>query len=305
MSMMVIYLFFIALVVLFAIISPFVPALMELWKPKDNTPLKIDADYTINPFENGDRLHKLIQSCVYGENNDNNSSEIKDIQKNIIVYNGNVRSFQEERSFLPVYVTGSIDTDGKNTFEILLCEKEVHFHDNISIKNWIDCRGNCMYFGKSCQLGYSCICKGKMYIKENSTFETLYANTIFFGDKPDETDPLIETVIKNDIIQKNDVKVKEHCMVIGCIKSYRRVILYPNSVIQGDVFAEGDIIVGENCVVQGSLFSQGHISVGINSVIGIKDHVRSVVAKQITFSNANVVYGKVSCQKGYVIPKNI
>lgn len=292
------YYIIITLLALFCFIFPFSPALRELWKPKDNTPLKIDSDYTINPFENGERLRKSILSC---ESNDSNSSGNKEGQDDIIVYDGNITKFPEERYVVPVYVTGSIDVNEKIMFDRLLCEKEIHFHDSVSIMSWGDCRGNSMYFDKPCHLGHSFSCIGKMYIKEKTTFETMFAKAIYFGDKSIEANPIIEHVIKNDIIKQDDVLVKEHCMVIGCIKSDRRVILYSNSVIQGDIFAEGDIIVGENCIIKGNLFSQGKISVGNNSVIGIKDHVRSVIAKKITFSKGNVVYGKVSCKEGDVI----
>lgn len=286
----ILYCIMLILIIVLSLTAPFFSAIRELRKPQDDLPLKIDSDYSRNPFDQGNRLKEHYEK----------TKDEKKEEKEIVVIDGDVFHFSENIYNKPVYVTGNIKNEERLIFTILLCENDVVLDDKVTVNDWLDCRGDKLSIGRGSRLGHSCVCKGDMYLRENTYFESLFAQTIYIGEKRAESDFSVEKIIKETIIEKKDVRIEERSKVIGCIKSYRCVKISSNTKVYGDIFAEGNVEIGDNCVIKGSIFCQRDVYIGNNTVIGMRGHERSLVAQKIILSRGDIVYGNISCNAGYI-----
>lgn len=287
------------------IMTTFLPALLELRRPKDDSPLKIDEDYTRDPFDRGNRFLSWIDSL---DNPQEKSVEIlktfplgKKEYTDILIVDGEMNCSVKTILRKPVLSRETATIGSDSYVESLLCNGSLTLDERVSVRNWIDSRGKMLSVGKNCNLGHSCVCKGEMILDDGDCFEILFAKAIYTCVRTHNLKVATQKSIKGNIISRDKIIIEENTVVYGDIKGYRCVTLKSNVIVEGSVFAESDIEIGPDCMIKGHVFSQGAVTIQGPTQIGVPNHVKSLVArKEIVISSGVVIYGNVTCRGGMV-----
>ncbi len=198
----------------------------------------------------------------------------------------------------------------------------------VKVIRWIDAEGN-LFIRDNCDLGLSATSATILNIGKNVHFRRLFAPIIYiampvlkpnshsdykYSLLPSSVRKNINSVSANDledsniaefsVISKKDVKIYEHVILQGHIKSDKGVRLLDYSFICGNIFAKEDIYIGKNVVVMGNVFTHGNIYLEDEVTIGQEHHINSLVAGgRIDFGLNSKVYGYVHSELGGVVFK--
>ena len=201
--------------------------------------------------------------------------------------------------------------------------QKLELKDNCKVLRWAD-GVSMISTGNGCDLGKSATTEGNLNLGINCIFNKLYASRIVVGkisEKLSEEENKLEdsieySSIRNNIqrniktvddkatfdatiITKHKLYVGENAIVKGHIKSNKKIVLKRGSVVYGNVFSEGDIEIEAGCRIYGDVFSQMSVFISNDSVIGQKDKVKSVVARQsLVLAEGVVIYGFAGCEYG-------
>ena len=204
------------------------------------------------------------------------------------------------------------------------------------VERWVDAEETLAVYDQ-CDLGMSASAGKRLCIGRDCRFRRLFAPEILIGQYPEEikdameyknprifeaTEPL--EVMRNldyvdqdvadeqgvaniTVISKEDVKILEHIIVKGDVRSQKGVRLCDHAAVCGNIFAEEDIYIGKNVVVLGNVFTQGNIYVEENSMIGQRGKISSIIAREnISFEKNVSVFGYIGCEgRGKIAPDDL
>ena len=235
---------------------------------------------------------------------------------------GNLRSESHVRFDKEVYVTGDAIIGPNNMIQALYSEGEVKISEGTQFRRWLDADGN-ITVGVNCDIGISISSGNKIYLANGCIFRRLYGMPVTTGHnqaadfqypaeilfskeyalpdasfirKDDNTLPP-GTIINNNIVFTDDIRIGSGAKIRGTIKSYGNIYLENDSVICGNVFADGDIFIGRNALISGHLFSQGSIFISEQTLISRPDKIKSIIAKkEIQIEQNVVIYGFVATE---------
>lgn len=200
--------------------------------------------------------------------------------------------------------------------------------EKTKVERWVDAEETLAVYDQ-CSLGMSASAGKRLSIGKECKFRRLYAPEILIGQYPEQLQDAMEhrnpqifegskqLEIKRNIdcvdheiadeqgvaditvLSRGNVKILEHIIVRGDVRSHKGVRLCDNAVVCGNIFAEADIHIGKNAVVLGNVFTQGDIYVEENAMIGQRGKISSMIAREtITFEKNVSVFGYVSCEHG-------
>ena len=202
------------------------------------------------------------------------------------------------------------------------------------VERWVDAEETLAIYDQ-CNLGMSASAGKRLCVGKDCRFRRLYAPEILIGQYPGQTKDAMEhknsrifeaseqlEVMRNidyvdqdiadeqgvaniTVLSRTDVKILEHIIVKGDVRSQKGVRLCDDATVCGNIFAEEDIYIGRNVVVLGNVFTQGNIYVEENSMIGQRGKISSVIAREtVTFEKNVSVFGYVSCERGGTVVAN-
>lgn len=200
--------------------------------------------------------------------------------------------------------------------------------EKTKIERWVDAEQTLAVYDQ-CNLGMSASAGKRLSIGKDCRFRRLYAPEILIGQYPEQIKDAMEhrnprifkaanqLDIKRNIdcvdqdvadeqgvaditvLSRGNVKILEHIIVKGDVRSHKGVRLCDDAVVCGNIFAEADVHIGKNAVVLGNVFTQGDIYIEENAMIGQKGKISSIIAREtITFEKNVSVFGYVSCERG-------
>jgi len=227
-----------------------------------------------------------------------------------------------------VFVTGDASVGPGNTVQVLAADGNVTIAANVQLKRWLDADGD-VDIGPGCNLGISASSGKKLHLSKDCLFRRLYGIPIVTGDNEMIALPYFEpslspvepvspelsfvrikdhtippgTILNNSVVFPQDVKIGYGAILKGDIKSYGKLVLEDNVKIDGNLFADGDIVIGRGAQISGHVFSQKTVHISSRTIISRPDTIKSVVGKKSVRIEENVtIYGYVSTEgQGIVV----
>lgn len=333
--------YIVILVVVAALVIPFIPGWIELKRPKDADPLPIDMEYTKDPFFFGTRFAGLLldnlpasdelesreyvirlsrPETVLVKKESWRNLESRTHVKPLLYVDGGMEVGDKARFDKEVFVSGDVSIGEYAEMQALLCHGSLTLGRGARVRRWLDGRGAKVLIGPDCDLGRNTVSSRLLELGEGVRFIQLYGMPIHTYSAPlsmhlrTMTGDLREaalvvadqwfsvprdTQLRCNIVCRQNLKLYSGCTVEGDIKGYHAVELEDDVTVNGNIVAEGDIVIGRACRVTGNLFSQGSIVVNAGSSVGAEGSVRSLVGKRkIELSCDVVVYGFIAAENG-------
>jgi cytoskeletal protein CcmA (bactofilin family) len=204
----------------------------------------------------------------------------------------------------------------KNVLKALASDGRIRLDKHARVLRWADAV-EAIEVGEGSHLGISLSCVGEIKIAQGCTFQRLFGFPILTSS-PDrkyiekkhapeheisgeQNSPKIfstiprGSIIKKDLIVKHNLKIEDHCLISGNIKSYSCLVIGDHVTVSGNIFSEEDITIGEHAVIVGNIFSQGRVIIQGNAQIGKKGQMKSIIGK------SGVDLGPNICVYGYIM----
>jgi cytoskeletal protein CcmA (bactofilin family) len=239
----------------------------------------------------------------------------------LMVVHGNFVSLEKVRLNKEIYVEGKASIGERNTLRALASEGKVSLAFKTRVIRWVDAEG-VFTADHSCDLGWSISSGSRIKIGADCRFRRLFGMPIqTWHENPvkessdvdqgyeDIGDSAIisdrdwtvippSTKIDKTLIFKQNLRIKNNCVLNGDIKTYKKLVLEEGVRIRGNVFAENGIRTGPRARIFGNIFSQESISIGKESKVGRAGAIKSVVArKEIALDRGVVIYGYIVAGK--------
>jgi predicted acyltransferase (DUF342 family) len=246
-----------------------------------------------------------------------------DKEINHIIYTiGNLISGNQVQFKKEVYVTGDASIGPNNTLQALAGDGNISIEEGVKFQRWLDGEGN-IEVGRNCSLGISVSSGGRLRLAEDCIFRRLNGMPIITGNQIAATadipgrsslsgelltpstafirkkDTFIPhgTVINDNVVFRQDVKIGSDSILKGTIKSYGKIILEDNVTIDGNIFADGDIFIGRKAKIGGHIFSQASICISEQTIISSPEKIKSVIGKKsVKIEKDVVIYGYVTTE---------
>ncbi|MBI5042515.1 MAG: hypothetical protein HZC10_01495 [Nitrospirae bacterium] len=327
--MIIIGLIFISFIIL--VLIPFIPGAAELVRPRDSKPLYIRMDYSKDPRYFGKTFKKILKDSLRGLREGTRKVRLSKDEEVEIVVSGNIAPNSEVLTVLHVlnditssenvgfkkeiYVAGDAVIGKENMVRAIASDGNIRLSEGAKVIRWLDAEGN-IEVDKGCDLGISASSGNELRIERNCRFKRLFGTPVItFGLPKKKTIPAgsVEittakkivtdkkrvvippaTRVEDTLILKQELEVKEDCVLMGSLKVYGNVLIGQGVIIFGNIFSEGDIEIGEDSEVAGIIFSQKHIKIKDGVKIGNASTVKSVIGKKGIILGKNVtIYGYI------------
>ncbi|HMK60708.1 MAG TPA: hypothetical protein VK452_06145 [Dissulfurispiraceae bacterium] len=319
---------------------PFLPAIREVMRKDDASPLFINMEYSKDPryfaisfrrllLKSAGDLPEGIHNITISKSETIKITNQADVPSDSLIENvfyvknslktGSKVSLQKE-----TYCQGNAQIGESNSIKAVACDGNVDVGKDSTFLRWIDSEKD-MTIAENCNLGISATCSGKLSIAVGCTFMRLYGAPIIIAENNmispaggesvkyrtvvdgAPTERGISSLPPHDIrnsnlIAEGSLSIGEHAVIHGHIKSHGKIVLGASAVVMGNLFAEKDIEVGPGSRVYGSIFSQGCVKLQQGVTVGDAGRIKSVIGKKgISLECGVRVYGYVATEgKGIV-----
>ena len=235
---------------------------------------------------------------------------------------GNLVTDSDAQFTKEVYVTGDAVIGPNNIFQALAGDGDITIAEGVQVQRWLDAEGD-IDVGQNCRLGISVSSGSMLSLSKDCVFRRVNGMPIITGrnritsiNSPAEPSLSIElltsrpsfirrkdnsippgTIIKDNIVFLQDIKIGCNSIIKATIKSYGKIILEDNVTIDGNVFADGDIIIGRKSKIGGHIFSQMSVYISEQVTISCPEKIKSVIGKKsVKIEQDVVVYGYVATE---------
>jgi predicted acyltransferase (DUF342 family) len=241
-------------------------------------------------------LFKDKKEIIYLTNNFEDINKLKDSTNlkekdicSIIIMNKKSTEIKKPMNFKKEFINlGNLIISNKVSFFALIVKGDLILNKDseITIEKYLHVDGN-IYFNSKANVGGSIYSSENIYINSLVTFKRMFAKEI--------KTQLDENFVFLDDIEEN--KFNNKTLIKGNLKIYGKLELNPDSefiIIQGNLVSENDIILKGNIWVKENIFTQGNISLSNGVVVGVKNKIKSIVAKKnITIGPKVKIYGYI------------
>jgi cytoskeletal protein CcmA (bactofilin family) len=106
------------------------------------------------------------------------------------------------------------------------------------------------------------------------------------------------SVVRNTIVTRKNLRIGKYVTVFGDIRSDRSLHIGCGSVITGNIFSDGHVVLEQGVWVQGVIFTQQSIYCGPQCRVGKDGSIKSLIAKEtIALGEGSVINGYVHCER--------
>lgn len=319
---------FIFVVFFILLLIPFIPAVVELIRPRDALPLFIRMDYSKEPRYFGRSFKGILKNSVSADTSPgirevklsrNEKVEIASSRRigigenvdHILYIIGDLVSEDKARLNKEVYVTGDASIGSMNTLRAIACEGRLYLSSNVSIARWADAEGR-VEAGDSCDLGINISSGNELRIGRGCKFKRLYGTPIitysFEGLCPSNS-------LKKDIFENiflGVLKGLRPFMDSGNIdrQSTIRAVsddawivdkdcmtVPPLTRVEGNLIVKKDLKVRNGCDIVGSIKTYGDLT--LESDVRISENVFS--EGDIEIGEYSTIAGDIFSQGGITI----
>ncbi|MCP5053557.1 MAG: hypothetical protein GY940_40700 [bacterium] len=315
--------------------APFLMAIKELKRPKDDGSLYIDMHHSKDPFYFGRAFQKLVEKKIAPNGFDRAQVNIKlskmepvEISSCKVIPNDTEinRLFYIKRDLSTgsrvimnkdVYVKGAVRINKNNTLRAIYGEEDIRLDRDCRVVRWV-CGEKNMTVAGGADLGRSATCEGRMELEPNCRFHALFAAPVSTSDGtiPENSHwPLKVRVPKKTawkIIKKHvsiscneeDVEKEQENQEENNLHwnvTQQRVTIEAGSEITSNFVARRELVIKENCQIQATVKAYGDVFIRKNSVI----HGDIFAEGNIHISENCILMGNVFSQAGITIGNGV
>ena len=308
------------LVFLVLVIVPLLPAIKELFRPKDEKPLALNMNFSKDYRYFGKSFQKILEQGlgakpITGPGDyaltlskpervrvvESEKAPDRKVTEELLYVLDSLSSGREAQFKKEVYVKGPCRIGDRNVLRALCSEGDLVIGEGSYVARWIDGDKD-VEVKEGCRLGLSVACPGRLAVGRQCTFNRMFGLPIVtyataVPEIPGEvkvrnisdTTMVITrkelifppmTQIPSDIVTHQKIVLRQRSSSKGNIKSYSEIVIEAGSRVEGNLFSEKDIVIGTGCTILGHVFSQGHVELGKGVQVGQKGQVKSVIAKK-------------------------
>lgn len=318
---------FIIIVALFLVLT-FLPIVVSLASIKHKKALEIRSDNVKDPRYFAKSFNHLIEKAM--KNHDGSDmirlsrqeAFIRGMGEPFVNQTYNQLLYQEAHDFVAenavfekeVWAGRDARLVQNVDVRAIACMHNLTIGDGSIIRRWADGVASCTV-GKGCELGISTSSRDKLSVAKDCKFRRLYAPVIRIGEMDNK--PMIndfsvkasddiehywdhvdkESVIDTSVVSTGDLTVREGCTIYGSVKSNGDLHICQGAFISGNVFSDGTIVLENDVRVYGHVFSQKDVYIGYDTVIGMDEHIKSVIGRdRVSISERVIIFGYVSTE---------
>jgi predicted acyltransferase (DUF342 family) len=330
---------FLALIIIFLmlLIIPFVPAVLEMFYPKDNEPLLIRQDYTRDPryfdknfveelqlYLTDPDLHRgkpvKFNNMIPMKYYDKLSAQDAFHSKFLIIIEKNLLSGKNSKYQQPVYVKGKAELGAKADIDILVAGGDIVLGPETTVRKWAGTDHN-ITVGESSFLGKRVACDGTLRLAKGCLFNSLYALPIatygadvsanlqapFAVEIPlDQADNITHVSDFNWYVSRDYMTIPPYSIVNNSMIVKSDLVLRKGVVVNGDLKVYGKVLMEKDVRIYGELISDGDIEIGEDCYIRENLFSQSrIMIKQGVRIGLPGQFKSVVGKKGIRIEKNV
>jgi predicted acyltransferase (DUF342 family) len=282
--------YIVLLVFALMILLPFVPGLIEVWKPLDRYPLPIDMDYSRDPRYLGKSARKIFKRSLKGKTNlpgihaitmskdevveISNRRNISDstVISNVLFVNEQLDSEPNVHFENDIYSLGDVVIGENNLLRAMAGDSNITLGKNSTVVRWIDSEKD-IFVESNCNLGHSTSAVGKIQLADNVQFRRLFGAPICTGSSepvsiqssvpvtyPDRVDSIEDVAIYKPC----DIEIDDNYSTHKSIIADHDVTTGKNCTFGGSIKCHGDLIISDDCTISGNLVAEGCVIIGKN-----------------------------------------
>ncbi|MHB1670600.1 MAG: bactofilin family protein, partial [Acidiferrobacter sp.] len=212
-------------------------------------------------------------------------------------------AFQRE-----VACEGSLESGENGSYRALYAAATLHLNRNSTIIRWCHADVTLKISG-GCRITGRASANETIEVDAPCLFVSMTAPTILAGDAQprmrDATlpDPVSATMTEDRVV-RGPVSLVAGTRLRGSVKARRRLEVGADSVIDGALVCEGEIIIGMRCVIWGPIIAEGDIHIAEGCEIGCLDRPTSVVGEDVEISVPAVIHGALHARQSGRIKEN-
>ncbi len=334
---------FIVLIFIILILLPVMFGIIEIFKPRDATPMFIDMDNTKDPRYFGKSFRHIMENALKNKElrpgimdvklSKKETLEITDTKKvyageegrHIYYVMGDFVSAQKARFSKEIYVKGNAALGTENTLRAIACDSRLFIAGKVTISRWADAEGN-IDICRGCNLGISISSVKTLKISKNCRFKRLYGLPVLtvddipimgFHDTENMADRPPEQNFENDVetrsisdlawvVHEKYSMIPESTLIEKDYITRKNLKIRRNCRLLGNIKTHGSLIIGKDVEVSGNIFADGDIEIGDGSVIsGNIFSQGSVHILERVEIGASGKYKSVIGKKGIVLEQNV
>jgi hypothetical protein len=251
----------------------------------------------------------------------------------LLFVHGDLDAGRECRLREDAYVLGNATLQAGCDVRTLACDGEVRLGAGAKVHRWLDADRD-VWAAEGCELGAYCATAGALHLADRVGFTRLFAEPILTPGAlprpqpalPAEMPPLprharahddLEASIADalswypgdltlaadsrqagDAVVRGSLRLERGAALRGRVRVHRGCRLEDGSVLDGDLYADGDVVLGNQVTVTGTIFTQARVEIGRGCQLGRPGAVKSVVGNRgVTLGPEVVIHGQVHAER--------
>ena len=325
------------LVYALVVLLPLLPGLLELRTAADDDPLKIDAAYARDPrflgksmrakvvpileeTEGEARVPFLNRKNEFAIVTNGHASLDRERFENVVLSRGGFR-VGDHSTMLDVYARGDVEVGAHAQLRTFAADRGASFGSRTNVMRWIDVEGDCR-IGDASDLGQSVSAAGRLILGTGVRFNRLFGRPIAVVDgrraelRALETGPLLvrsatsrrllksvvvdpETRIEGDVIATGDVEVCAGAVVAGSIKAGGTVVLRERACVFGNVVARGTVTLACDATILGHIFGESDVVLHAGALVGDRHAPKTIHASRgASIASEACIFGWLIAERG-------
>jgi len=306
---------FIFLIFFLMLLTPFIPGIIELYRPRDDHPLYADQDYIRDPRFFGKSFRRLLMQpeilrapvsiqTIQAKLSRFEQLEITEDKQlganerlaHLLLVRGDLELGDHAILEKEAYVQGDTFVRHNVQFRALACDGDLILGPSSRIVRWLDVNGN-ITAEKSANLGVSTACGQTLALDVDVEFKRLFALPVrtYGRGRPDAPRIVPPPPEEDETQEKGEFKNVEDDL--DYVKG--SLTLGENEQINRDLVVKGDLLAKEGAVFHGTV-----------KVYGKTNFEKEVVVKGNLFCENDIqmeegceVWGNVFCQSSVFLGK--
>lgn len=320
---------------------PFVPSVIEMFRPRDAGELNVPQDYVKNPRFFAESFRKKIEPYV-ADVIDGPLPHVGQLQlrkpesitvdrrfaltpktglQGIAVSIGDA-TFAADTGAHDLWIKGDADIGDRFRVWSLAVDGELTLGERCRVTRWIDCATSAIV-GDESTLGLSASAAEMLLLGNGVRFQRLYGQPIVVkwssADRltPEPTEALLDdhaftdrdglsfphdALIENDVVCEGGLRIGRRMVVRGNLKAAGNVRVLSHALIEGNIVSRSNVEIAEECTVLGDIFAEGDVSLGRDVTVGAYAANKSVYsAGKIVLGRGVRVHGAVIAEHGGIV----
>jgi bifunctional N-acetylglucosamine-1-phosphate-uridyltransferase/glucosamine-1-phosphate-acetyltransferase GlmU-like protein len=291
------------------LLIPAIPALFEIFRPKDDVQLHISELYERNPRWFGTALRAMLAPFVAAAHGVAFSEEVKLRTNEEVVWAPDMVIEAEKRvrgisvgdrvrvgqgaGIRDAYALETLDVESGVVARTLTSDGVMRIGESVQILRWIDANGE-VTVGADSNLGVSASCGSRFTMANQVEFERVWGSPVatrtaavepFAFDKKEnkkhqklirigqaQVEPGKPMILYGAVRIERDTHIPSHIKVHGPLD------VEPGVRIDGNVIVRGDVTLAADVDVSGHVFAEGTVRLGPRSRVGRSGGVKTVYA---------------------------